>query len=68
MSREETANFKYYISKAGITINELADRLGLQRASLSSRINGKIDFSRQEMNRISEIIGQPPEIIFFVVK
>lgn len=54
-----------HVVNGGYNITTLAKAIGMTRESLSSRINGKIDFSRTEMETISECLQEKPENIFF---
>ncbi len=49
----------------GFNITTLARAIGMTRESLSSRMNGKIDFSRTEMEAIAVCLNETPENIFF---
>ena len=50
---------------ANYNITSLADAIGMTRGSLSARLNGKIDFSRFEMQSIAEKLNISPETLFF---
>ena len=65
MTVEDTRKIKSYIVGAGYTISSLSNAIGMTRESLSSRINGKIDFSRMEMAAIADKLKKKPEDIFF---
>ena len=65
MKAEDTLCFNSFLVAAGYNIGTLAEEIGMSRATLSSRINGKTDFSRSEMERIASILGRRPEEIFF---
>lgn len=66
MNEEDIRRFNSYLVAAGYNIGTLAEKIGMSRATLSSRINGKTDFARSEMEKIAEILGRKPEEIFFV--
>lgn len=65
MSDNEIAKVNYYIKKHGYTITELAKELKWSRSKLSSKINGKTDFSRTEMEAVSRLLKESPKVIFF---
>ena len=65
MTEENTRKVKSYIVGAGYTISSLLKAIGMTRESLSSRVNGKTDFSRREMSAIADKLGKKPEEIFF---
>ncbi len=65
MTDEEIRRLKSYVVGAGYTVSSLADKIGMSRVSLSSRVNGKIDFGRTEMNAIARVLEKKPEEIFF---
>lgn len=65
MNAEDTRRFNSFLVASGYNIGTLAEEIGMSRATLSSRINGKTDFSRSEMERIASILGHRPEEIFF---
>lgn len=65
MSCEDVRRFNSYLAAAGYNIGKLAKELGMSRATLSSRINGKTDFNRSEMEAISKKLGKTAAEIFF---
>lgn len=65
MRAEDTRRFNSFLVAAGYNIGQLAEEIGMSRATLSSRINGKSDFARSEMEKIAAILGHRPEEIFF---
>lgn len=65
MKAEDTRRFNSFLVAAGYNIGQLAEEIGMSRATLSSRINGKTDFARSEMEKIAAILGRRPEEIFF---
>ena len=65
MTREETLHFKSEMVRAGFTVGSLALALNMSRTTLTSRITGKTDFSKLEMERIATLFSKPPEDIFF---
>ena len=64
MRAEDTRRFNSFLVAAGYNIGQLAEEIGMSRATLSSRINGKTDFARSEMEKIAAILGRRPEEIF----
>jgi plasmid maintenance system antidote protein VapI len=65
MTAEDTLRFKSEMVRAGYTIGTLAKALKVNRKTLSSRINGEVDFTRTEMEQISSLLSMPPGKIFF---
>ena len=65
MNEEDTRRFNSFLVAAGYNIGSLAEEIGMSRATLSSRINGKTDFARSEMEKIASILVHRPEEIFF---
>ncbi len=65
MNDEDMRRFKMYMAAAGCTITSLAKRVDMGREVLSTRVNGKTDFSRSEMIKIASVLGERPEKIFF---
>lgn len=49
----------------------LADRLGMSRSTMSLKLNGKAEWSQQEMFKVIEVLGEPTSALdrlFFKVK
>lgn len=65
MADSDKRRFKAYMAAAGYNISTLATAINMTRESLSSRINGKIDFSRNEMSMIAEKLNITPSELFF---
>lgn len=65
LTEKESRKLKALIVNAGFGIGIVAGKMGMSRATLSSRINGKTDFTRNEMERFAEIINGNPNDIFF---
>lgn len=53
------------IVSTGKTMDEIAKEMNISRPTLSARINGKRDFSREEMEKFAMIVGEKPQNIFF---
>lgn len=64
MTKEDTQRFKSYMVGAGYTITTLAKSIGMARESLSARINGRVDFGRNEMVSIAKKLNKTPTEIF----
>jgi len=62
---EQSRRLKAKIINAGLDIGIVAKKMGISRATLSSRVNGKTDFSRSEMEHFAEILMEKPQDIFF---
>lgn len=65
MTDEDMRRFKSCMVGAGYNITSLAKAIGMPRESLSARINGKVDFSRSDMNVISDKLMVSPVYLFF---
>lgn len=65
MNTNEINHIKSLIVGAGYNITSLASAVGMGREVLSTRINGKTDFSRHEMNKIAKVLKKEPKDIFF---
>ena len=65
MSTTEANRFKSYMVGAGYNITSLAEAVGMSREMLSTRISGKVDFGRQEMNEIAAVLKVSPISLFF---
>lgn len=66
LTENETNSIKSLIVKRGLDIGLVAKKMNISRATLSSRVNGKTDFTRTEMEKFSEIIDAKAEVIFFM--
>jgi transcriptional regulator with XRE-family HTH domain len=51
---------------AGETQATMADKLGMQYASLNYRINGRLDFKASEIREIAKILGLTPSGIIAI--
>lgn len=49
--------FIYLTKKAGYTIGDVAERLGLPLSGLYKRLNGEIEFRRDEMEAWMTLVG-----------
>lgn len=66
LTEEEVRRLKSLIVNVGLNIGVVAIKMNMSRSTLSAKINGKADFTRSEMERFAEVIGSPPNEIFFV--
>lgn len=66
LTENETNSIKSLIVKKGLDIGLVAKKMNMSRATLSSRVNGKTDFTRSEMEQFAKIISAKPEMIFFM--
>lgn len=65
----DKARFKAQIVLAGITSKELAEKLGINESTLYRKINNDGSFTRDEINKLIEILGiDNPQEIFFAEK
>jgi len=65
LSKAMSARLKGLLIGAGHTTESFARQMGLSRATLSHRINGKSDFTKSEMEAFARIVQQDPQQIFF---
>ena len=59
---------RYFMGKHGDTQADLAQAIGLQQPALSARMNGHIDFRKDEMNAIRkryDLTAEEMQAIFF---
>ena len=56
---------KAYRALKLLTQTEVAKELGITRESYGQKENGKTEFTLSEIKKISELLGQPVEEIFF---
>ena len=52
-----SALLEQYIDKSGLKKSHIAGMMGLSRASLSNKINGRCDFWAGEISRLCEILA-----------
>lgn len=52
---------KYYCNKSGMTLSELAEKLGINYVTLNRKMNGSSDFTRQEIIDIKELLNLDSE-------
>lgn len=64
LSEADTRRIKAAIVGAGHSLASVADALGMSRATLSAKVNGRSDFSRSEMEAIARLLHVPPSEIF----
>lgn len=65
----DKTRFKAQIVLAGITSKELAEKLGINESTLYRKINKDGNFTRDEINKLIEILGiDNPQEIFFAEK
>ena len=61
--------FKAQLVLAGLTSKELAEKLGINEATLYRKINDDGRFTRQEINELIRILNiEDPEPIFFATE
>lgn len=65
LSDSQKRKIMSHVVNGGYNITTLAKAIGMTRESLSARMNGKVDFSRAEMESISACLEEKPEDIFF---
>lgn len=51
------ALFQYEVNKKGLTFNLIADRLGVNPATLYRKMNGSSDFTRAEIQMLRNILN-----------
>jgi len=65
LTEKESRKLKALIVNAGFDIGMVAIKMNMSRPTLSTRINGKTDFTRSEMELFASIFNEKPENIFF---
>lgn len=48
--------FKYFVAERGMTLNELADKIGMNNSTLYRKMNGISDFRRNEILECAKIL------------
>lgn len=49
--------FRAALELSGVSVRELAEKLGISTVTLYRKMNGESDFYREEINKICEIIN-----------
>lgn len=65
MSKDDIRRFNSYMVKAGYNITTLAQTLKMSRNKLSSRVNGRTDWTRTEMEAVGQALHESPRVIFY---
>ncbi len=65
VNEDMSRKLRALIVSTGKTMDEIAKEMNISRPTLSSRINGRRDFSREEMEKFANIVGEKPQNIFF---
>lgn len=66
MIYNKSNNLKTLRKYSFLSQQDIADILGLSRASYVSKENGKNDFTQTEIQKLMELFNLPYESIFFV--
>lgn len=53
--------FKYFAATRNLTMAEVAQKIGVNPATLSKKLNGSTDFTRSEMQRFKEALSLSDE-------
>lgn len=48
--------FKYFVAERGMTLNELASKIGMNNSTLYRKMNGISDFKRNEILECAKIL------------
>lgn len=64
VNEDMSRKLRALIVSTGKTMDEIAKEMNISRPTLSSRINGRRDFSREEMEKFANIVGEKPQNIF----
>ena len=62
---EMSRRLRSLLVSKGLTLREMSKKMGMSRPTLSTKINGKTDFTRTEMELFATILGKKPRDIFF---
>ncbi|MDR2513772.1 MAG: helix-turn-helix transcriptional regulator [Christensenellaceae bacterium] len=65
LTEGQSRSLKAKLVDAGLDIGTMAEKMGMSRATLSARINGKTDFTRSEMEAFASVLNARPQDIFF---
>lgn len=63
-----TTEFKVAMMRASMTMESLAEQVGISAVSMSYKVNNKREFTSSEIKRISDILNltiEERELIFF---
>lgn len=56
-----------YLALQGSTLGELADFIGIDRSTLSRKVNGQTEWTRSEIQKTCEFLHlTSPKLIFFI--
>lgn len=62
----DKALLQYEMSKNGISIGELCEKIGISRSAFYRKCNGKSDFTKSEIQAIVDLLHlESPVAIFF---
>lgn len=62
----DKALLQYEMSKKGISIGELCEKIGMSRSAFYRKCNGKSDFTQSEIRAIVDLLQlESPVAIFF---
>ena len=53
--------FRSYLALRGMTIKDLAERIGMSISTLSNKINGRNEFTASEIAQIQAVLNIPDE-------
>lgn len=53
----DTVEFKIALVKIGMSMNELAKKIGISRTSLSYKVNNKVEFTAKEIHAIRNCLN-----------
>ena len=57
----DTKQLKSVMVANGITLNELAEKIGINRSSLSYKINNKVEFTSSEIAKVQKALNMSIE-------
>lgn len=62
----DKALLQYEMTKSGISIGELCEKIGISRSAFYRKCNGKSDFTQSEIQAIVDLLHlESPVAIFF---
>lgn len=58
--------FKYFVAEKGLTIKEVAEKMNMNQSTISRKLNGISDFTRDEILQYQKIVDISDEELMSV--
>ena len=65
LPKELSCQLRGLIIASGLDLTSMANKMNMSRQTLAHRLNGKIDFTKTEMETFASILKVKPDEIFF---